>query len=133
LILRVTPYNRYSWTPLLAALERADLAGEWEVIKAWDLEEVLASLEGPSPMVVAYSFMTFGLSRVARELETLVPRMSRGGVLVAGGPHPTGAPRAPVDMGFHHVFVGEWEEVFPGFLRGLMEGREFPSVLRAGG
>jgi len=131
LILRVTPHNRYSWTPLLASLEARGLLEHWEVILARSVEALLHALKGPpGPLVVAYSFMTFGLSRVEKELKVLIPGLPDHACLVAGGPHPSGAPGSTLRMGFHHVFVGEGEEVFPSFLMGLLEGRDQPSIIR---
>jgi len=130
LILRVTPYNRYSWTPLLASLESRGFLRRWELILARDFESLVDALQGPWPLVVAYSFMTFGLSRVKAELDALKPHLPGYALLVAGGSHPSGMPEATLNMGFHHVFVGEGEETFPAFLEGLIEGRSQPPIIR---
>ena len=129
LILRVTPYNRYSWTPLLAAVESRGLLDEWDLVLAGDVNSLVEALNAPGPLVVAYSFMTFSLSRVKGELEELKPYLPPHAVLVAGGPHPSGAPRATLGLGFHHVFVGEGEGAFPRFLKGLLKGMDFSPVI----
>ncbi len=109
LILRVTPHNRYSWTPLLASMETRGLLDVLDVVLAMDMKALVEGLEAAPPLVVAYSFMTYGLSRVKEELGALKDCLPKDALLVAGGPHPSGAPEDTLAMGFHHVFIGEGE------------------------
>ncbi len=131
LVLRVTRHNRYSWTPLLVALEARGVTREWEVVLVWDEGSLVKGLMGgEAPLVLAYSFMTFDLYQVKEELERIRVLFPHEVLLVAGGPHPSGDPQGTLEMGFHYVFVGEGEETFVRFLDRLLVGEPQPRILR---
>ena len=118
ILLRQTRHNRFT-LPLLANLvETWDKGKRAYLGVARGLEEALAALEGDSPVLLAYSFMTPQLGEVSDEVRQIRQHLRPRDLLVAGGPHPTADPEGTLALGFQAVVVGEGEEVFPRLLDG---------------
>jgi B12-binding domain/radical SAM domain protein len=77
-------------------------------------------------VVVGFSFTTPKAPKVLQEMRRL--RRPGNVTLVAGGPHPSGAPRQALDMGFDVVVVGEGEVSFPALLEALYSGQPLDHV-----
>lgn len=90
---------------VLAVVEETLSPGQVELRLVNDQAARRGAVEGRGVML--YSFMTAHSRGVAGEIRRL--RQVHGDALrmVAGGPHATGAPGRTLEMGFHHVVVGE--------------------------
>ncbi|WP_041083374.1 TIGR04013 family B12-binding domain/radical SAM domain-containing protein [Thermotoga profunda] len=110
LIFRMQKNNRYSLIPLISAVHSR--VKDVQIFLANDVREIL-KIEPPA--VVAYSFMSFDLDQISKEIQKL---KVLGYTLIAGGPHVTARPFKSLELGFHHIFIGDGEENLIRFLNG---------------
>lgn len=115
MIFRIQRSNRYSLIPLISAVK--DRMRDVQIFLAKSVQEVL-QIEPPA--VVAYSFMSFDLDDISKEISHL---RDMDYTLIAGGPHITARPFESLRMGFEHVFVGDGEENLVDFLKGEKKDR----------
>jgi B12-binding domain/radical SAM domain protein len=80
-------------------------------------EQIDVLAKAHDTVVVGFSFTTPKALQVLQEMRNL--QGPENVTLVAGGPHPSGAPRQALDMGFDVVVVGEGEISFPALLEVL--------------
>jgi len=109
LIFRELKSNWYSIAVLISAIysKRKDI--EFHIVK--NVDEILEF--SPKEAIVAYSFMSFDLYIVKKEIDFL---KSKGYLLISGGPHSTADPKGTLSMGFDYVFIGDGEENILRFL-----------------
>jgi B12-binding domain/radical SAM domain protein len=83
-------------------------------------------------VVVGFSFTTpkalQNLQAVQRVRRHMRSNALENVTLVAGGPHPSGAPQQTLDMGFDIVVVGEGEISFPALLHALYNGSSLEPI-----
>jgi B12-binding domain/radical SAM domain protein len=122
--------NIHSLSPLIGAIETDGRFDDLEVClcKTWmGLNEQVEALAGShDKVVVGFSFATPGAPRIARTVQEMrghlrLRRLSNV-ILVAGGPHPSGAWQQTLAMGFDAVVIGEGEISFPALLHALYAG-----------
>ena len=89
-------------------------------------EQVEALAKTHDKVVVGFSFTTPKALQALQGMRNL--QRSDNVTLVAGGPHPSGAPRQTLDMGFDVVVVGEGEISFPALLHALYTGSDLDHV-----
>lgn len=91
--------------------------------------EVKPAIEEIDPQgggIIAFSFMTWDLPEVKKEIKILKRKASNQTIFIAGGPHPSGASRQTLKMGFDYCFVGEGEKTLVEFLKDWLNG-ELPA------
>lgn len=76
-------------------------------------------------VVAAFSFFTSQAMEAGALARSLKHNAGTELFLLAGGPHPSGAPEATLQLGFDCVCVGEGEETLPGILLALSSGGDF--------
>lgn len=125
--------NRCSVNALAGALASAGL--EAHAVFPGTAAELAAALRAaaarPGVTAAAFSFFTCQAGS-AGSLAAKARAAAPGAVLIAGGPHPSAAPKELLEAGFDHVVRGEGEAVFPALLRALAAGEAPPAVLRGG-
>ncbi|MFN4191032.1 MAG: TIGR04013 family B12-binding domain/radical SAM domain-containing protein, partial [Pseudothermotoga sp.] len=110
LIFRIEKNNRYSLIPLIGAVHSR--MKDVQIFLAKSVQELV---KVPPPAVVAYSFMSFDLDQIFKEVHDL---KTMNYTLIAGGPHVTAKPYESLRLGFDHIFVGDGEENLLKFLNG---------------
>ena len=134
ILFRQTAGNRYT-VPLLANLiEETAIRKRVTLHMADSLEEVSRQLTTSSRTVVVYSFMTPEIPEIWEEIKALRSFSRDHRFLLAGGPHPTGAPEMTLNMGFDAVVAGAGEVAFPEICRDLLLDMESHrgKILRSG-
>ncbi|HBB66330.1 MAG: B12-binding domain/radical SAM domain-containing protein [Elusimicrobia bacterium GWA2_56_46] len=126
LIFYYTRENRYSFNALAGALESSGMAGVDILLP--DTEKALAetvrvSLAKRHTAVVALSFFTAQARHIEKLIKRLRARFSTQILILAGGPHPSGAPGEVLAMGADHVVRGEGEEAIIAIARALADGK----------
>ncbi len=123
LLLRYDRFNRYSLLALLAGLETCPALDSIPVFwtdprRNGSMISVLDEyLEAYDEIILCYSFMTFQWPVVRQEILSLARYSLRERLtVIAGGPHPSGAPRRTLEAGFDAVCVGEGDLLFPRFV-----------------
>jgi B12-binding domain/radical SAM domain protein len=101
--------NRNSLMALGGAIERTPSLRNLQVKFARDLRQIKLAKK----TVIAFSFMTPDVPKIARKITGL---KKENLILIAGGPHPSGAPDQTLKMGFDYCFIGEGEESLISFL-----------------
>ncbi|ODA44926.1 Uncharacterized protein THER_0291 [Thermodesulfovibrio sp. N1] len=122
-----TKFNRYSITVLIASLEHAGLIDkiEIEIFKDTDIENILnKEIKG----IFCFSFCSPQWEKIKEILEK-IKSVSPNSLFLAGGPHPSGAPKETLQAGFDYVFVGEGEKNFPELIEKIMHGKVFPNII----
>ena len=122
-----TKFNRYSITALIASLEHAELIDkiEIEIFKDTDIENILnKETEG----IFCFSFCSPQLEKIKKILEK-IKSVSINSLFLAGGPHPSGAPKETLQAGFDYVFVGEGEKSFPELIEKIIQERAFSNII----
>jgi B12-binding domain/radical SAM domain protein len=119
-------YNRYSIAALAGIVEQelpglplTFLNGRPEL--AHDIRRLALKRRH---LIVAFSFMTPQLPRIAPMLAALQP-LPENVTLVAGGPHPSGEPLGTLQLGFDVLVMGEGEVALPALLRRLLAGQDY--------
>lgn len=134
----VTRDNRWSYIALAASVQNSRPTSFdvfWLNLLHSDVENLLKTvdqlLENYGRVILAYSFMTPRWIEVKREWELITARYKNCGrvIIVAGGPHPSGAVKEVLQAGCLGVFSGEGEESFAHVTEQLLEGffSEIPS------
>ncbi len=119
-VFRVRRANRYSFLALEAGLEAAGLRPVPPLILSREagsapfFQQLEPLLEHHGRVLVAYSILSAQLGRLRAELERLEGHRERHRlVLVGGGPHVAGIPKASLALGFDAVCIAEGEIAFP--------------------
>nr|WP_048057994.1 TIGR04013 family B12-binding domain/radical SAM domain-containing protein [Methanothermococcus okinawensis] len=91
-----------------------------------EFKDILHKIKNNNLDILIYSFMTLNWGTVEHEI-TEINKLkqlinSNKPILIAGGPHPTGAPIDTINMGFDYVIVGEGEITLPKLINKLREG-----------
>lgn len=114
---RMTPKNRYSISKLYP-LVGGTLFSEFK-----DLLNNLDNLE-----IIIYSFMSMQRNEVLNEVNEL-KQLKKDVILIAGGPHSSGAPEDTISMGFDHVIIGEGEITLPELVNSIKSGKTSENIL----
>lgn len=132
-VLYYTKQNRYSYNALLGALESTNEHEYIDVFfydpKKGDDTILDDGLKCYENVVLAISFFTTQVWEVYEFVLRIRQKYGKNVILVAGGPHPSGEPKATLNMGFDYVFVGEGEETINEFFRCLRFGGNFETIL----
>ena len=120
--------NRYSFNALAAALERQPDLLELPAVFARDTEELLDAVRRAAVPVVAVSFFSTQLAEMRRLLPALREAAANRGVVITGGPHPSGDPFGTLLLGADIVVIGEAENTFPELLRALAEDAPYNRI-----
>jgi B12-binding domain/radical SAM domain protein len=121
-----TPKNRCSLNALAGALESSGLAGVEIILSESEtalIENTRSSLEKRNKTVVALSFFTTQAPHTHQVVRRLRAHFGRQVVILAGGPHPSGAPDEVLAMGADYVATGEGEETIIDFARSFLKGK----------
>lgn len=87
--------------------------------------EAVRLAAGGSFVVTAFSFFTSQAAAAGELARSLRRECGEKVFLLAGGPHPSGAPEGTLGLGFDCVCVGEGEETLPDMLMALSSGEDF--------
>ncbi len=120
--------NRHSLIAIIAISEEWLTAHHIKIIKT-DFEG-LSAIRLKKGSVVAFSFFTGQFPDVFTQVHTL-RKANPEITIIAGGPHPSGAPQATLDAGFNYVIRGEAEISLPLFwqaLNGEIDFKEVPGL-----
>jgi B12-binding domain/radical SAM domain protein len=125
-----TAHNANSVAALTGALEVDQRFADLAIHFLWDGADLVRQVgelaEGSEQLVVAFSFATANVPKVAEVLARLRRYLHNKRLtnvtLVAGGPHPSGGPEGTLEIGFDVVVVGEGERTFPDLLARLFDG-----------
>ncbi|ABR54962.1 Radical SAM domain protein [Methanococcus vannielii SB] len=108
---RITPKNRYSISKLYPLVSGTLFNNFNDLVR--HLEEI---------NILIYSFMSMQRNEVLKEIKE-IKRLKKDIILIAGGAHPSGAPKDTVDMGFEYVIVGEGEITLPKLVNLIKTGK----------
>jgi B12-binding domain/radical SAM domain protein len=133
IIYRLSRYNRQSFCALRGALERNGIPEGVDTFflrPNEGIKEVARLVLPYDRSIICYSFTTPQANIVAREVAILKGYLSRqkGAILLAGGPHPSGAVEDTLSLGFDLVVKGEGEETFPHLVHRFIEGKSFKDI-----
>lgn len=138
-VLRLRRTNRYSFLALEAALEAAGLHPHIALVISREariaafFQQLEPLLERHERVLVAYSILSAQLERLRPEIERLCGHRERHRlVLVGGGPHVAGTPKASLALGFDAVCTGEGETAFPRLVDHLRQGATLASFTSPG-
>ncbi len=130
IIFRLHRDNRYSILALLAAIEQLSKTPVETFLlpdSSKDNGKVLFDILNKSRTsltLIAYSFMSTRWKEVAREWKLIKSRQgnAKQPIIIAGGPHPTGAVKQILASGADYVCAGEGEHSIVSLIYGLAEG-----------
>ena len=127
--------NLNSIAALVAALARCEDLRALPLHFVWrdrtaEREILRLARESTGPLWLALSFMTTARLRTAALVQSLRAQPEVAGRLfvIAGGPHPSGAPHEVLHDGADVVVQGEGERAFPELLVRLQSGRTLDDV-----
>jgi B12-binding domain/radical SAM domain protein len=120
ILLRQTPGNKFTIPLLLNLLEKEHIDQKIPVEVASSQKQFINTARTADRIIAVYSFMTPHLPEVWREIR-LVRKLFKKVFLLAGGPHPTGAPEETLAMDFDTVVTGAGEHTFADTIRRIMD------------
>ncbi len=129
IIFNETKYNRYSINSLIAALEHRGLLDEFE-FELCNLDSKKINKNENDLLVFCYSFCTPQLFTIRESIKRFRESYPEA-ILIAGGPHPSGAPEDTLSLGFDYVIVGEGEKTFPELISNLKNSKLKSRVIKA--
>ncbi|MBW1975674.1 MAG: TIGR04013 family B12-binding domain/radical SAM domain-containing protein [Deltaproteobacteria bacterium] len=127
ILFRSYRYNRYSINALVAGLEyhNAPFNGICEFDSPAGIAQMVAKLSGKK--IIAYSFMSPQWREVSKEWHLLQRILKKHDcVLVAGGPHPSGAVKKVLQEGADFVCAGTGEGALSYFVKHLCDDGTLP-------
>jgi B12-binding domain/radical SAM domain protein len=121
ILFRQTPGNKFTIPLLLNLLEKENIDQKipFEVVNS--LTQFKKTAETLDRIIAVYSFMTPHLPEVWHEIRTVRTLFKDRLFLLAGGPHPTGAPEETLVMGFNTVITGAGEHIFADTIRQIID------------
>ncbi len=129
LALYYTRENKHSFVPLIAAVESHPRLAALPLVYLdpdGGAAEELARLAAAHPrVVVAVSLCSSQAESAGRLVAGLRQAAGEGGLLVAGGPHPTGDPEGTLAAGFDAVVIGEGEATLVDLLLRLLDREDW--------
>lgn len=127
--------NGQSFNALLGALEILPCIELWDIKLASEPTELLSLLaiehDNYEKIVVAISYRTAQLPDIESlviNLQSWRKKENSHVILIAGGPHPTGCPQHPLELGCDIVVVGEGEETFNEILERISLHKNYTDV-----
>lgn len=124
-----TKYNRYSINSLIAALENKELLDKFE-FEIFNLDSKKIIKNESDLSVFCYSFCTPQLFTIKESIKRVRESYPEA-LIIAGGPHPSGAPEDTLSLGFDYVIVGESEKTFPELISNLKSLKLKNRVIKA--
>lgn len=124
IIFRRLKSTKYSFVPLFASLEETDYLQEIDLFSIKDLKELSKYDQQYQELTIAFSFMTFDIDRVIKDiLEIRQMGLKTPIRIIGGGPHLSGDPESGAVMGFDTVFIGDGEATIRKFCDDLLNHR----------
>ncbi|MBU2572782.1 MAG: TIGR04013 family B12-binding domain/radical SAM domain-containing protein [Elusimicrobia bacterium] len=126
LIFYYTRENRHSFNALAGALEKAGIPGlnlSFPETEKKLIAEIAKSLTARRITAAGFSFFTSQVPHMERLAAYLKNKFGDRLRLIAGGPHPSGAPKEVLKMGFDHVTAGDGEKTIIDLAQGLINRR----------
>ncbi len=124
--------NRYSINALLGAIEGLPFFDEIDFTLIDNEAKLLESLKNHVRLyqksLLLVSFFTSQLFETMELVRKIRSELGKDLVLVAGGPHPTGAPHGTLKMGFDIVVKGEGEETIQELLAAFLNNEDWTAV-----
>ena len=115
--------TKYSFTPLIASLEKTAYMDQIDLLHIQKIEDILAFDGKYQEIVIAFSFMTFDLDQILHDLEVIRSLHLKTPLsIVAGGPHVSGDPTSGQVLGFDSIFIGDGEATIREFCEDLLNG-----------
>ena len=125
LIFYYTRENRCGFNALGGALESSGLAAVEIILPETEkalIEEIHASLAKGHKTAIALSFFTSQVPHIERLIKRMRGHFGDRALILAGGPHPSGAPEQVLAMGADHVIKGEGEKAIVNLARAILKG-----------
>ncbi|MBN1779834.1 TIGR04013 family B12-binding domain/radical SAM domain-containing protein [bacterium] len=121
IIIRETPANRFTVPVLMALLEQAGIDRLIPVRAVTSRNTLFRTCGSLKSAVVLYSFMTPHWPDAWHEVRQLRKKFKNRIFLIAGGPHPSGAPEQTLRMGFDLVICGAGESVLADTVMDILD------------
>ncbi|UXM84283.1 TIGR04013 family B12-binding domain/radical SAM domain-containing protein [Methanococcus aeolicus] len=124
---KLTPKNRYSVSKLYPIIGG-------KLFK--NFNEIMEHIKNGKLNILIYSFTSLQRDKIAKEIEIInkikKEKKSTHPILIAGGPHPSGAPNDTLKIGFDFVIVGEGEITLPKIISKLNQNKELNNKIIMG-
>jgi B12-binding domain/radical SAM domain protein len=134
LVFYITRQNRYSFNAIIGATEgilKSSKIKPYFITDRIELfKELREILQVHNRMILCISFFTTQLWEMESLIKEVRDIYRDRVIIVAGGPHPTGAPEQVLSSGVDIVVRGEGEETFASLLRSLVNN---PPIYEIGG
>lgn len=115
--------TKYSFTPLIASLEKTDYLEEIDLFHIRKISDILPYDGKYRRLVIAFSFMTFDLDQILTDLAAIKNLELETPIsIIAGGPHVSGDIKSGELFGFDSLFIGDGEATIREYCRDLLVG-----------
>ncbi len=123
--------HKYSINSLLGAIESKNYLDKIKIELTQDLlTSISKAYSRYKKIIVCISFFTSEVQEIANLVKNIRSNYPKT-ILIAGGPHPSGDPRATLKMGFHIVVKGEGEQIILKIIDWALDNTaldEIPSI-----
>lgn len=131
-VLYYSKENRYSYNALLGALESTNEHANIDVFfydpKKPDDAALDECIKNYKYVILGLSFFTSQVWDIYKFVKHIREKYGNRIILIAGGSHPSGEPKATLDMGIDFVFIGEGEETINEFFSALRLGNDIEDI-----
>ena len=122
----------YSLNAVIAALETDRETRGIDIFYSTDekklMSQIKTQLQSHTIVLVALSIYTTQILKTSKLIKNIRKRFGQQVIIIAGGPHPSGAPRDTLERGVDVVFIGESEESIIKFVRALQTDRNYDDI-----
>jgi B12-binding domain/radical SAM domain protein len=122
----------YSFNAVVAALETNPNTRKIDIIYSTNKKRLLAQIErqlkSHSRVVIGFSIYSTQILKITKLIKKIRKRFGERVIIIAGGAHPSGAPKDTLNRGVDVVFIGESEDTIIKFVRTLQNKGEYSDI-----
>jgi B12-binding domain/radical SAM domain protein len=122
----------YSLNAVIAALETDRETRGIDIFYSNDEKELIsqieAQLQSHTIVLVGLSIYTTQILEDSKLIKKIRKKFGQQVMIIAGGPHPSGAPKDTLERGVDVAFIGESEESIIEFVRALQTDRNYNNI-----
>lgn len=122
----------YSINAVVAALETNKKTCKTDIFYAPNKKQLLSQLESQignySVLIIGFSIFTTEIREITKLINKIRSKYGQQVIIIAGGPHPSGAPRDTLQRGVDVVFIGESEDTIIRFVRSLQTNGSYKEI-----
>jgi B12-binding domain/radical SAM domain protein len=122
----------YSINAVVAALETNEKTCNTDIFYAPNKKQLRSQIESQignySVLIIGFSIFTTEIREITKLIKKIRNAYGQQVIIIAGGPHPSGAPKDTLQRGVDVAFIGESEDTIIQFVRSLQTNGSYKGI-----